>query len=245
MTILALETTGVLCSIAVRDSAGTLVERLFRHRMHLSERIVGDVDSVLRDAGMELAEIECFAVDVGPGSFTGVRLGVMTAKTWADALGKPIVGVNALEALAVESGRTHRGIIVPTIRARPGSVYACAYRCADGEVKQLGEPAAMTFDELSAMVAALGNLAPLVVGDALKRSPADIELALSALGIRPVFGSMDAPRASTIATIAELRFTAGMVGDALALVPLYISPPPIDPRAELKGTPPASRLTDH
>jgi tRNA threonylcarbamoyladenosine biosynthesis protein TsaB len=238
MTILALETTGDLCSIAIRDSAGTLVERLFRHRMHLSERIVGDVDSVLKDAGLELADIDCLAVDIGPGSFTGVRLGVMTAKTWADTLGKPIIAINALEALAAESAPIYRGIVVPTIRARPGAIYGCAYRCAHSAAEPLGDPALMTFDELAAWISTLQDTAPLIVGDALKRSSADIQLALFAHGIQPVLGGSDAPRASIIAAIAEHSFASGLLSDPLALVPLYISPPPIDPRAEIKPLPP-------
>src|SRR5262249_35815964 len=102
MLILAVETTADLCSLAIRDGQGTLVERAFRHRMHLLERLLPDVDELLADAGVALEEIEGFAVGIGPGSFTGVRIGVATVKTWADVLQKPVVGVLSLDAVAAE-----------------------------------------------------------------------------------------------------------------------------------------------
>ncbi|HXG23364.1 MAG TPA: tRNA (adenosine(37)-N6)-threonylcarbamoyltransferase complex dimerization subunit type 1 TsaB, partial [Chthonomonadales bacterium] len=102
MLILGVETTADLCSLAIRDGQGTLVERAFRHRMHLSERLIDDVDALLTDADCTLEDMEGFGVDVGPGSFTGVRIGVMTVKTWADLLGRPVGAVTALEAIAAE-----------------------------------------------------------------------------------------------------------------------------------------------
>jgi tRNA threonylcarbamoyladenosine biosynthesis protein TsaB len=233
MTILALETTGDLCSVAVQDTSGLLVERVFRHRMHLSERLVGDVDALLADAGTNLASIDAFAVGIGPGSFTGVRLGVMTAKTWANILGKPIVGVNALDALAWEAG-PWPGIVVPVIRARPGAVYASIYRpTADGPIPD-ADPALLTAPELVERIAGYGEAPVLLLGDGLKKTAAELESSLNERGITPAFGPTDAPRASTLAAIAVQRLANGQADDALALVPLYVSPPPIDPRAEVK-----------
>lgn len=234
MTILAIETTGDLCSIALRDSAGLLAERVFRHRMHLSERLIGDVDAVLKDGGVVLDSLDGFAVGIGPGSFTGVRLGVMTVKTWADALGKPVAGVNALDALAEESSASWRGAAVPLIRARPGMVYAAAYRCADGRPVPMGEPALVTAAEAVALAAAVGDSRVLFTGDGLPKALEELVAAASAREIEPLFGRTEAPRAATLAAIAERRFASGESDDPVALVPLYVSPPPIDTRAEIR-----------
>jgi tRNA threonylcarbamoyladenosine biosynthesis protein TsaB len=233
VNILAIETTGDLCSIAVRDSSGTLVERVFRHRMHLSERLVGDVDSALKDAGLDLASVDGFAVGIGPGSFTGVRLGVMTVKAWADILGKPVVGVNALEALGREAW-TWPGIVAPVIRARPGAVYASVFGDTADELAPDPEPALLTVPELVERIVETRQLLVLLLGDGLKNTGADLITRLNEHGIAPWFGPTDAPRASTLAAIAERRIAAGITDDPLALVPLYISPPPIDPRAEVR-----------
>src|SRR5437870_11515908 len=114
--------------------------------MHLSERLIDDVDSLLHDAGMSLASIEGLAVGIGPGSFTGVRIGIMTVKTWADALGKPVAGISSLEAAAAEhavSGAT----IIPIIRARPDSVYTQEFVTTDDKLLAQTEPAVMTMSE--------------------------------------------------------------------------------------------------
>ena len=234
MNILALETTGDVCSIAIRDPQGTLVERSFRHRMHLSERLIDDVDALLHDAGMELVEMDCLAVGVGPGSFTGVRLGVMTAKTWADTLAKPVIGINALDALAEENIRLWPGLTVAVIRARPGAIYAGAYPSEQTDSKALGEPAMMTIEELANWVSDLNMPRPLLVGDGVKRNREAVETEFRNLGLEPVFGPTESPRASVVAAIAERRYLTGQIDNALSLAPLYVSPPNIDPRVEAR-----------
>jgi tRNA threonylcarbamoyladenosine biosynthesis protein TsaB len=254
MLILAVETTADLCSVAVRDDQGTLVERAFRHRMHLSERLIGDIDAALSDAGVSLADVEGFAVGIGPGSFTGVRIGVMTVKTWAGALAKPVCGVSALDALAEEHAGVPERIIVPLIRARPGSVYARLYRYEEGRMRGLSEPEAFVLADLAARLAADPGARYLLCGEALTRfalgsrfrghdaacssGREQIETHLRAAGAACAFGRADPPRASVIAAIAEARFAAGQRDDPLALVPLYLSPPPIDPRVEQLMSPP-------
>src|SRR4051812_30284933 len=127
MIWLGMATSGDPCSIAVCDEKGLLVERSFRHRMRLSERLIGDVEAVLADAGVELSAVDAFAVDLGPGSFTGVRIGVTAIKTWADLLSRPVVGISALQAVAFPLIGSHAELIVTLIRARPGAVYAASY----------------------------------------------------------------------------------------------------------------------
>lgn len=232
--ILALETSGDLCSIAVSNSQGLLVERAFRHRMHLSERLIGDVDALLKDAGVTLAELDCLAVDIGPGSFTGVRLGVMTVKTWADVTGKPVIGVNALEALAEETAGIWPGITVSVVRARPGAVYACAFRPEREDMIPLNPPEMMTVVKLASLSASLLEPNLLFLGDGIARNREEIESALLDARITPVFGGAESPRAGIVAAIGARRFAAGLLDDPLSLAPLYISPPPIDPGVEAR-----------
>lgn len=227
MLILAIETTADLCSIAIRDKQGTLVERAFRHRRHLSERLIADVDALLQDAGVTLADIEGFGVGIGPGSFTGVRLGVMTAKTWASVLDKPVVGVSSLEAVAsVYSGLTE-GLIVPVIRARPGAVYTQVF---DGMGQAQGAPEMIPATELPERLQNAGKV--LFCGDGLKQYRQALEEAFQGMQTSVVFGSLEAPRASQIAAIAVARIESGKNDDPIALGPLYIAPPPVDARAE-------------
>lgn len=233
MLILAIETTGDLCSLAIRNEQGTLVERVFRHRMRLSERLIGDVDALLTDAETSLDAVEGLAVGLGPGSFTGVRLGVMTVKTWADLLQKPVVGISALDALALENGAGAE-CIVPLIRARPGAVYAGFYRWRNGDRLAQGEAKMMTVAELVEGIKALDAPSILICGDGLPKVGAELAPQLRGTGLDLLFGPTDAPRAGTLARLAETRFAAGQSDDPLELAPLYVAPPPIDPRVEAR-----------
>jgi len=230
MLTLALGTSGELCSVAIRDGQGTLVERIFRHRMHLSERLVGDVEAVLADAGATLAGIDALAVDIGPGSFTGLRIGVMTVKTWADVLDKPVAGITALDALAAEQPVYEGATVLAVIRARPGTVYARAFAMQTESLTALTDAAVLAPAELPPL---LGE-APVictVCGDGLARHGVEIASALREAGHTVALGSADAPRASTVARLAAVRVAAGLRDDPLTLSPLYIAPPPIGPQA--------------
>jgi tRNA threonylcarbamoyladenosine biosynthesis protein TsaB len=234
--ILALETTADVCSLAISDADGLIAERAFRHRMHLSERLMGDVDDLLKDAGVALKDVEGFGVGIGPGSFTGVRIGVTTVKTWACLFGKPVVGVTSLEALATEHPMTHDIFVVPLIRARPGSVYYQAFWWHDS-LQPIRDPELVTLDELPEKVESVHDpmdLARVVfLGEALVRYQLELRERFPD-ATRFLFGPPTAPRASAIAAIAAQRIAVGQTDDPLALAPLYVSPPPIDPAVELR-----------
>src|SRR5258706_13247436 len=100
--LLAMETSVDVCSVAVLRDGQFIAEHTFRHGMHLSERLMAHLDTVLGDADTTLEQIEAFAVGIGPGSFTGTRIGVMTLKTLALVQKKPMVGISGLDALAME-----------------------------------------------------------------------------------------------------------------------------------------------
>src|SRR4051794_40991599 len=100
--ILAMDTSGDVCSVAVFRLGRLQAELAFRHEMHLSERLIAHVDLLLKETSARLADVDCFVVGRGPGSFTGTRIGVMTMKTFAFVQEKPIVAINGLEAMAAE-----------------------------------------------------------------------------------------------------------------------------------------------
>jgi tRNA threonylcarbamoyladenosine biosynthesis protein TsaB len=230
MVTLAIETTGEHCSIAVTDDAGLLVERVFRHRMRLLQRLVPDALAVLADAGVTLTEVDLFAVGLGPGSFTGVRLGVMTAKAWADALSRPVVGVSTLEAIA-EEHRAVQGVLIPMVRARPGEVYAAAYATDGAARSPLADARVYAPSELASLAQTIGAQQVVLCGDGVRTCGDAVDEALRAVGIRARFGQATAPRASTVAAIARERAAAGRSSNAIDLTPCYITAPSIRLRA--------------
>lgn len=93
-----------------------------------SSRMFRHVEMALREAGASLEQFDLFAVTTGPGSFTGLRVGLAAVKGWAEVYGKPIVGVSALEAIALQSRAPDGMLLVPMLDARRREVYFTVYR---------------------------------------------------------------------------------------------------------------------
>jgi tRNA threonylcarbamoyladenosine biosynthesis protein TsaB len=101
MKVLAIETSTMLGGVAIMDdSSGLIAEVRLNVKSTHSERLMTEIDHVLKRAGLKISDIDVFAVAIGPGSFTGLRIGLSTVKGFSYATGKPIVSVPTLEALA-------------------------------------------------------------------------------------------------------------------------------------------------
>ncbi|MGD9134883.1 MAG: tRNA (adenosine(37)-N6)-threonylcarbamoyltransferase complex dimerization subunit type 1 TsaB, partial [Desulfobacterales bacterium] len=142
MKILALDTATQSCSVAVTNdgflSAELSIVKSQTHSKHLMELI----HSVLEIAGFHPGDLDGLAVTIGPGSFTGLRIGISTVKGLAYALARPVVGISTLEALAWQCGQTSY-LICPLIDARKGEVYGATYGFNEGRLIQKTGPRAM------------------------------------------------------------------------------------------------------
>ncbi len=131
MKILAVDTATETCSVAVVDGDTPLSElTLTRDQTH-SKHIMDMIDFILGISGLTISDIYGFAVTKGPGSFTGLRIGISTAKGLAFASDKPIVGVSTLDALAFQFALSPY-LISPFLDARKGEVYFSRYRSVNG-----------------------------------------------------------------------------------------------------------------
>ena len=147
MNILALSTSGRAASAALIRDGISLTRAVCDNGHTHSETIMPLVDSLFAsNAPFSFGETDAFAADIGPGSFTGVRIGVCIANAFAAATGKPVVGIGALEALARAASQTET--VCTLIDARHDNCYAAVYR--GGEVRML--PTAVTIQELPALV---------------------------------------------------------------------------------------------
>jgi tRNA threonylcarbamoyladenosine biosynthesis protein TsaB len=235
--LLALETCGDVCSAAAYRGDVLVSEHIFRHGMHLSERLLDHVTQVLKDADASPQTCDLFAVGVGPGSFTGVRIGVMTVKTIASLLQKPVYALSSLEIMAASLRDVPDACIVPIHPCRSGVVYGSIYRFHGDVTEALAAPAAYALDELVALVQSQA-MRPIYCGPAIKRSREELE-ELHA-GSPVVFSSVSFPRASEAGRIALERRLKGDMGQvAGSILPEYISPPPITMGKGLNA-PPAS-----
>src|SRR4030043_141113 len=128
MKILAIETSTMLGGIAIVDDlSGLIAEVRLNVKSTHSERLVTATDYVLKQAGLKVSDIDVFAVAIGPGSFTGLRIGLSTVKGFSYATGKPIVSVPTLEALAWNFPYC-RSPVCTMLDARKKEVYAALFK---------------------------------------------------------------------------------------------------------------------
>ncbi len=216
MKILALDTAAQSCSVAITADGALCAELTALKNQTHSKHLMPLIDSVLSIAGFRVEELDGLAVTIGPGSFTGLRIGISTIKGLAHALNRPAVGISSLEALAWQcADRSH--LICPLLDARKGEVYCATYRYDQkGLVPQTParavEPEAVARDITE-------NCVFIGSGARLYRHKLK-----SLLGDRAHFvpHAQDILRASSIAFLSMPRFKTNARQAPADLVPLYI-----------------------
>jgi tRNA threonylcarbamoyladenosine biosynthesis protein TsaB len=222
--LLIVETATARGLVATASGAEVLHEIADTEPARRGEGLLERVALVLRRTGWELGDVQLFAVGIGPGSFTGVRVGVATAKGLALATRRPLVGVVSLDAMS-HAARARFGPVrvVPVLDAKKGELFVCVH---DQRGRREVEPAHVRREELAAWVARfLGPTADAVAVGSEAR-------ALGTPGLRHLScDECDSPSARSSACLALERWTAvPEPGAELAwLEPLYVRPPDARP----------------
>ena len=176
-------------------------------------------EAVLRLSAKTLDDVDCLAVSAGPGSFTGVRIGVSCVKGLAMARNIPCAGVSTLRAMA-ENARGMDGIVCAVMDARCGQVYNALFRVENGEIERLCADRALPISELYAECKAYGDKL-LLVGD----GAALCHKTFSAFGARLLQPQQQFQRASGVAIAAQEQLCAGQTVTPDALMPIYLRLP--------------------
>jgi tRNA threonylcarbamoyladenosine biosynthesis protein TsaB len=134
MTILAIDTSNYVLGVALLEENQVLGEYITNLKKNHSVRIMPAIETLMKDCGRVPADLTKIVVAKGPGSYTGVRIGVTIAKTLAWTLNIPLVGVSSLEILAAGTGRYFDGYVAPLFDARRGQVYTALYRFQNGKI---------------------------------------------------------------------------------------------------------------
>ena len=219
MKILMIDTSGPSCGAAIVKDGKLVYEAGLEIGMTHSQRLMPMVDAALSMAGMTAADIDLFGAVVGPGSFTGVRIGVSTVKALAHAAGKPCIGIDALEALALNAAEFD-GVICPILDARAQQVYGAIFEAGMPPKRQCEDVA----EKLTAFldrVEATGKRA-LFVGDG---APVSEKTIRERLGEKAVFAPAQHSglRAGCAAMLAAQY--ADQAQDYVTLLPLYLRAP--------------------
>lgn len=212
MIVLGIDTSAYANAIGIVDSGRILADFTFAARTDSLQKIVANIDAALKSAGLTLADVEGFGVGLGPGSWTGIRVGVTVGKILAYSRGKPVGGVPTLEALACNARDAGMRICSIISVGTRDTVYAAFYRPVNDAVTRLGEYYVGDIAGLSAMV----KEPTLFTGPEAQ--------SYSQLIGHPGLVSVTEGVASgaTVAWLAANRLERGESDDALALAPLYL-----------------------
>ena len=215
MKLLVIDTSGPVCGAAVMDEDRVYSEFTAQNRNTHSTSLMPMVEAALQAAGTDLKDLDAIAAVTGPGSFTGVRIGVATVKGLAHGAGLPCIPVDALEALSASAG-SFDGVICPIQDARAGQVYGAAFRAGE----RLTGDAPMKLEDYLETVSELGD-SLLFIGDGV---PVHRERIADLLGGKAAFapahlGYLRPSAAGMIALRKETRT------DYLNLQATYLRPP--------------------
>ena len=220
MLILGLDTATPQVSVAVGGHEGVLASvSSARGRQH-AEVLVPAIEFTCRQARVELSEISVVAVDLGPGLFTGLRVGVATAKAMAHALRVPMIGVSSLDLVALPV-RFSSKLIVAAIDARRGEIFSACYRQVPGGVQRTDEPRVGSPEDLASDLVARDE-DTLLVGDGALRHR---EIFESIAGVELADESLAHPSASSLVQLAHAHALREEFVKPWELSPLYLRKP--------------------
>lgn len=220
MLILAIESSAAPVSAALYEDGRILAEFYVHTKQTHSETLMPMVEALLSTGKKTVKDLDLLAVAAGPGSFTGVRIGVSTVKGIAFPQDTPCCAVSTLDAMAYNAAILEGSLVCAVMDARCGQVYNALFRITDGEPVRLCEDRAISVADLAEECRARQENF-ILLGD----GTAVCEETLEAAGARPAPESMRFQRACSVAMAAERLFKQGKTVSGTDLVPYYLRPP--------------------
>lgn len=216
MKVLSIDTSNYALGVGIIEKDKVIGEYITNMKLNHSVRVMPAIDMLIKDCGLIPADIDKIVVAKGPGSYTGVRIGVTIAKTLAWSLNKPLTGVSSLEILAASVGRYFDGYVSPIFDARRGQVYTGLYEYREGKLQTVKEDKLVMADQWASILSEQKKRI-LFVGNDL---PIHRDTFESALGEQAIFAvsTEHNPRPAELALLGMDR----QEEDVHTFVPNYI-----------------------
>lgn len=221
MNILAIDTSSLVATVAVMNKEKLIGEYTINNPMTHSQKLMPMLNQLMNHLDMNMEDIDYIAVSRGPGSFTGIRIGIATVKGLAQPRNIPIIPISSLEGLAYNISYTH-GLICPIMDARRNQVYTGIYKWKEQALVDIIDEAPMTIKELIDILS-MRDENIIFLGDGVNRYRDNL---LEALGERIIFAPnyISMQRASSIAQVALDKIKENKITPQshFALVPTYL-----------------------
>lgn len=210
MRILGIETSGKVASVAILDEDKIISEVIVNTKLIHSVMLIDLIDMSLKNANLKIDDIELFAVAVGPGSFTGLRIGVATIKGFCYALEKPCIAVNTLEALCYNFYPS-AAFLMPVLDAKSNKVFSGVFRFEDGKLQTYENTSIYDLDQAIGLAKKYNAI---LLGEGL-----DV-YEFTGLKIAPKF--LQYQRAANVCVLAKKLFDEGRAITHFELKPVYL-----------------------
>ena len=213
--VVGIETSGPTGSVALLAPDGWCDERGFRGHLTHARELIAVLDAITKERGTRRDEITLVCVDQGPGSYTGIRVGVTAAKSLAWALGIASAGVMGLDVIAGGAPRSS-GRLRVIVDARRGTLYHASYWAENGRWRRESGPEVLSPKEVLACLSA----DDIVVGDGIALLPDTLPV-----GVTVLKDEVGVPRASQVARLGLAKMEAAQILDPAELLPIYLRRP--------------------
>lgn len=219
MRILALDSSGLVASVAIASEEALLAEYTINYKRTHSQTLLPMLDEIIRMADLDISDIDAIAVSAGPGSFTGLRIGSATAKGLGLALDKPIIPIPTVDGLAYNLYGTDK-MVCPIMDARRDQVYTGLYEFIDDRLIVISPQKAVSIDELVEEINQIGR-ETIFLGDGVPIHRERIENKMkNDYEFAPIH--MNRQRAGAIAALGLQYYRLGQVESADQHQPVYL-----------------------
>lgn len=219
MRVLSIDSSTASAACAVIEDGKLLGEVVLNDKKQHSVILMPIIDSLLNNLKLDVKDVDAFIVSSGPGSFTGLRIGMATAKGLAQANDKPFIGISTLDALAFNLAYTS-GIICPILDALRDNVYTALYSFNNGILERISDYMAIHIDELVSLIKEKTPSAITFIGDAVPKFSEKLEKNFDTVYFAPAH--LNLARASSLGELGLIRLSDGHQDNLLTFSPIYI-----------------------
>ena len=224
MKILSIDTSSKICSVSILEDNNLIVEENINDEKTHSQKLMPLIDKVLKACKLTLKEINLLACSIGPGSFTGVRIGVATIKAFSDVENIPIASVNSLESLAYNSLDSNylnnNQTICTIIDAKNDNVYFAVYKYENNSFTCLEEPKCNNINEILDIIKKYSNKDILFIGDGAIAHKYSILQKFSKTTF--IEKKLNEQNSKSIGLCAFNMYNNGIYGTSSSISPLYL-----------------------